>query len=70
MEKLTDQQLETLIHAMITIGNFQDPEEIRAIDIGLSYEEHLEMAYENMKAVATHTIEALGLEKNHAGTSR
>ena len=34
--------------ALERIAHAQSPEEIRETDIGLDYEEHLEMAYENI----------------------
>jgi len=37
--------------------NFKSPEELRKESIGLSYEEHLEMAYENIIFVAMRALD-------------
>ena len=53
----------TLLDALSYIANeFMTPEEIRASDIGLSYEEHLEMSYENMQNVARDALIRVGVQ--------
>lgn len=42
--------------ALKAIADFQSPEELRELDLGLSYEEVLEMAYENIIFMAKRAL--------------
>jgi hypothetical protein len=41
------------------LNSFMTPEEIRENDIGLGYEEYLEMAYENMQGIIKYSTEII-----------
>ena len=41
---------------------YQSPEELRKIDIGLDFEEHIEMAYENIKEEAQYVLNIIAME--------
>ena len=45
------------------ISNYQSPDELRSMDIGLDYEDHLEMAYENMQNEACFTLHQIAMER-------
>jgi len=53
-------ELDVAVEALRKIAEFQTPEQIRETDIGLSYEEHLQMAYENIIEVAVSALETIG----------
>ena len=55
-ETVDEQKLKRYEAALKKIANFMSPEEIQKTDIGLSYEEHLEMAYENIIFVAMQAL--------------
>jgi len=57
-EIVKNQELKRYKSALEHIAyGFKTPEEMREEDIGLSYEEHLEMAYENIIFVAMQALD-------------
>ena len=52
-------QYQYALVALVELATFQDPEQLRAFDIGLPYEEHLEMAYDNMRQYARNSVDTL-----------
>ena len=52
-------QYQYALVALVELATFQDPEQLRAFDIGLPYEEHLEMAYDNMIQYARNSVDTL-----------